>query len=90
MKNIEHGPDATVVTVVPIIKIEEIIGQIIRAIEGTAENEYQFIKSCKDFFQYEEPQRVELNGSGDFGYIISMKKSIQSFLNKPDVMDLLI
>ncbi|CAF4739506.1 unnamed protein product, partial [Rotaria sp. Silwood2] len=66
------------------------INQIIRTIEGAAKNEYQFIKSCKEFFQYEEPHKIELNESGDCDYIIPIKKSIQNFLNKPDVIDLLV
>lgn len=29
-------------------------------------------------------QKVVLNATGDFGYIISIKKSIQNFLSKPE------
>lgn len=53
-------------------------------------NEYKFIKSCKEFFEYEEPCKLEINESGEYGHIIQIKKSIQHFLNKPDVADLLI
>jgi hypothetical protein len=76
--------------VVPIIKVEEIINQTIYTIEGAAKNEYQFINSCKEFFHYEEPRKIQLNETGDCGYIIPIKKSIQNFLNKPDVIDLLV
>jgi hypothetical protein len=90
IKNTRSDENAAAAVVVPITKVEEIINQTIRTIEGAAKNEYQFIKNCKEFFAYEEPQKVELNETGDCGYIIPIKKSIQHFLNKPDVIDLLI
>ena len=90
IKSTESGADPAIAAVVPMIKVEENINQIIRTIEAAAKNECQFIKSCKEFFQYQEPHKVELNESGDCGYIIPIKKSIQNFLNKPDVIDLLI
>ncbi|CAF2035727.1 unnamed protein product [Rotaria magnacalcarata] len=77
-------------TAVQIIKLEEIINQIIRTIEGAAKNEYQFIKSYKEFLQHEEPHKIQLNESGDCGYVIPIRKLIQNFLNKPDVIDLLV
>jgi hypothetical protein len=82
--------DAAPTTVVPMIKVEEIINQIIHIVGDTAKNEYQFVKSCKRFFAYEEPHKIELNELGDCGYIIPIQKSIQNFLNKPDVIDGLI
>ncbi|CAF4524634.1 unnamed protein product [Rotaria sp. Silwood2] len=90
IKSTGSGANSATTAAVPIIKVEGIINQIIRTIEGAAKNEYQFIKSCKEFFQYEEPHKIELNESGDCGYIIPIKKSIQNFLNKPDVIDLLV
>ena len=90
IKSTNSGTNAVTPVAVPVIKIEEIIKQTINTIEGAAKNEYQFIKSCKEFFQYEEPKKVKLNESDDCGYIIPIKKSIQNFLNKPDVIDLLI
>ncbi|CAF1613054.1 unnamed protein product, partial [Rotaria sp. Silwood1] len=84
------GANLATTAAVPIIKVEGIFNQIIRTIEGAAKNEYQFIKSCQEFFQYEEPHKIELNESGDCGYIIPIKKSIRNFLNKPDVIDLLV
>jgi uncharacterized C2H2 Zn-finger protein len=90
IKSTKNDANAATASMIPIIKVEEIINQIIRTIEDAAKNEYQFIKSCKQFFQYEEPHKVELNESGDCGYIIPIQKSIQNFLNKPDVIDLLV
>ena len=90
IKSAGSDTNAETATVIPMIKLEEIISEAIRTIEGTAKNEYQFIRCCKEFFQYEEPQKVELNQSGDCGYIISISKSIQNLLHKPDVIDLLI
>jgi hypothetical protein len=64
LKIIKSACDANAATafVVPITKVEEIIKQTICTIKDAAKNEYQFIKSCKEFFQYDEPQKVELNG----------------------------
>jgi hypothetical protein len=90
IKSTASGENAAKTAVVSVIKVEEIINEIVRTIEGAAKYEYQFIKSCKEFFQYEEPQKINLNESGDCGYIIPIAKSIQNFLNKPDVIDLLI
>ncbi len=90
IKSAGSDADSAIAAVVPMMKIEEVINQIIRTIEATAKYEYQFIKSCKEFFQYQEPRKVQSNESEDFGYIIPIRKSIQTFLSKPDVINLLI
>ena len=84
INNAGSDENATIALVVPIVKIEEIINQKISTIEGIAKNEYQFIKNCEEFFAYDEPQKVVLNETGDCSNIISIKKSIQNFLNKPE------
>ncbi|CAF3502492.1 unnamed protein product [Rotaria sordida] len=90
IKRTGNDANTTATAVIPIVKVEETINQTIRMIENTASNEYKFLKSCKEFFKYEEPYELEFDKSGKCGYIIPIKKSIQNFLNKPEVIDLLI
>ncbi|CAF1375267.1 unnamed protein product [Rotaria sordida] len=90
IKRTGNDANTTATAVIPIVKVEETINQTIRMIENTASNEYKFLKSCKEFFKYEEPYELEFDKSGKCGYIIPIKKSIQNFLNKPQVIDLLI
>ncbi|CAF4186170.1 unnamed protein product [Rotaria sordida] len=90
MKSTGSDANATTTAVIPMSQVEEIFNKIMCTVQDAAKNEYQFLNNCKEFFGYEEPHKVELNKSGDCGYIIPIKKSIQNFLNKPDVIDLLI
>ena len=90
IKQTGSDTSTTASAVIPIVKVEETIKQTIKIIEDSATNEYKFLKSCKEFFQYEEPHKLEFNTSGEYGYIIPIKKSIQNFLNKPEVIDFLV
>ncbi|CAF3673963.1 unnamed protein product [Rotaria socialis] len=60
---------------IPVSEIEEIFKQIAETLQRVAKNEYQFINSCKEFFQFEEPKKYNL---------------MKQFLNKPNVINLLI
>ena len=88
----QKGSDTstTAPAVIPLVKVEETIKQTIKIIEDSATKEYRFLKSCKEFFQYEEPHKLEFNISSEYGYVIPIEKSIQNFLNKPEVIDFLI
>ncbi|CAM4787986.1 unnamed protein product [Rotaria magnacalcarata] len=81
---------STETVTIPVSEIEEIFKQIAETLQNVAKNEYQFINSCKEFFQFEEPKKVQFNEAGDCGYIVPIKNSIKQFLNKPDVINLLI
>ncbi|CAF2123915.1 unnamed protein product [Rotaria magnacalcarata] len=81
---------STETVTIPVSEIEEIFKQIAETLQNVAKNEYQFINSCKEFFQFEEPKKVQFNEAGDCGYIVPIKNSIKQFLNKPDAINLLI
>ncbi|CAF2034024.1 unnamed protein product [Rotaria magnacalcarata] len=70
-----------------------IVKTIKQSITISTRNEYQFLESCKNFFNYSPPIEniLSLNEKKkEYSYYISIKESLRKILEKEDIMELLV
>ncbi|CAF1416102.1 unnamed protein product, partial [Adineta steineri] len=75
---------------ISLVDIGKVLLQIKNLIYDISKNDYQFLKRCTDYFGYTEPLKIELDDKNNCGYYVSIEKSIQNLLNKPDIINYLI
>ncbi|CAF3969959.1 unnamed protein product [Rotaria sp. Silwood1] len=90
-ENINEQPSST--TMISTNSIRKTIKQIEESIILSTKNEYQFIQSCKNFFDYTPPieHLISLKDEKkEYSYHISIKDSLKKILEKNEMVPLLI
>ncbi|CAF1548417.1 unnamed protein product, partial [Rotaria sordida] len=90
-ENINEQQSST--TMISTNSIRKTIKQIEELITFSTKNEYQFIQSCKNFFDYTPPIENLISSKGEkkeYSYHVSIKDSLKKILEKDEMIPLLI
>jgi hypothetical protein len=80
-------------TTISIDKMRKVIKQIEESIILSTRNEYQFLQSCKNFFDYSPPIENILSSNQsktECSYHVSIKNSLKKILEKDEMIPLLL
>lgn len=70
--------------------LDIVFTQVNTVIKSISKSEYQFLKQCKNYFNYEEPTEIKLNTPKERAYYIPLKKSIKSMLENEQLLKSII
>ncbi|CAF1957432.1 unnamed protein product [Rotaria magnacalcarata] len=71
---------------IPTNDLDIVFAQVISIINSISKNEYQFLKQCKNFFNYEAPTEIILNKNEERAYYIPLKQSIRTMLQNETLL----
>ncbi|CAF1683485.1 unnamed protein product, partial [Rotaria magnacalcarata] len=71
---------------IPTNDLDIVFAQVILIINSISKNEYQFLKQCKNFFNYEAPTEIILNKNEERAYYIPLKQSIRTMLQNETLL----
>ena len=69
------------------------IHDISRTIEATTRSEYEFVRLCKRFLNYQAPNEILLSEPGDrpeYGYVIPVSQTLSSLFHHPQILPLVL
>ena len=72
--------------------LTNVVRNISTTIEATTRSEYEFVKLCKRFMDYQAPQEILLSTSGnkaEYGYFIPIARTLSSLLRHREMLPLI-
>ena len=75
---------------VSIVNFETASKQVSWIINSISKNEYQFLKQCQKYFDYQSPTEVILNTPEERAYYVPLKQSSSSMLNNGQLLHAII
>lgn len=75
---------------ISIFDLETVLKHVSQIINSIGKNEYQFLKQCTKYFNYQSPTEITLDTSDERAYYIPLKQSLSDMLQNGQLLQAII